>query len=80
MQNFETERNTSRVNRGFRLKRTENMIYSPQQGIPLGEAVILPNGTHGIRFKRKRKNGEVTETAHTASGSNGSEKTAKSQK
>lgn len=37
------------------------MIYSPKQGIPLGEAVILPNGTHGIRFKRKRKNGEVTE-------------------
>ena len=36
------------MNRGFRLKRTENMIYSPQQGIPLGEA-------------RKRKNGEVTE-------------------
>ena len=40
MQNFETERNTSRVNKEIRLKRTENMIYSPQQGIPLGEAVI----------------------------------------
>ena len=48
MQYYRVERNTSRVNREFRLKRTENMIYSPQQGIPLGEA-------------RKRKNGEVTE-------------------
>ena len=47
MQYYRVERNTSRVNREFRLKRTENMIYSPQQGIPLGEAVILPNGTHG---------------------------------
>ena len=42
MQYYRVERNTSRVNREFRLKRTENMIYSPQQGIPLGEAVILP--------------------------------------
>ena len=38
MQYYRVERNTSRVNREFRLKRTENMIYSPQQGIPLGEA------------------------------------------
>lgn len=49
------------MNKAVRLKRSGSMIYSPVQGIPLGEAVILPNGTHGIRFKRKRKNGEVTE-------------------
>jgi len=39
----------------------KQMIYSPQARIPIGEAVTLPNGGHGIRFKWKRKSGDVTE-------------------
>lgn len=31
------------------------LIYSPQERIPIGEPIILPNGVHGIRFKYKRK-------------------------
>ena len=29
--------------------------------IPIGEAIILPDGSQGIRFKRKRKNGDASE-------------------
>ncbi len=39
----------------------KSLIYSPVERIPIGEPVILPNGGHGIRFKWKRKNGDVTE-------------------
>lgn len=38
------------------------LIYSPRERIPIGEPVIMPDGAHGIRFKRKRKSGDVTET------------------
>lgn len=37
------------------------LIYSPRERIPIGEAVILPDGGHGLRFKRKRRCGAVTE-------------------
>ena len=37
------------------------LIYSPEERIPIGEPVILPNGGHGIRLKWKRQNKFVTE-------------------
>ena len=40
---------------------SKQLIYSPVEHIPIGEPVILPNGGHGICFKRKRKNGDVKE-------------------
>ena len=43
------------------MKQITELIYSPERKIPIGEPVILPNGGHGIRFKWKRKNGDVTE-------------------
>ena len=39
----------------------KDLIYSPNEHIPIGEAILLPNGSHGIRFKRKRKTGDVEE-------------------
>lgn len=41
---------------------SSNLIYTPQNRIPLGEAVILHNGTHGLRIKWKRGKQTVTET------------------
>lgn len=43
------------------MQETKQLIYSPVEHIPIGEPVILPDGGHGIRFKRKRKTGDVTE-------------------
>ncbi len=43
------------------MQETKQLIYSPEEHIPIGEPIILPSGGHGIRFKRKRKTGEVTE-------------------
>lgn len=40
---------------------SRNLIYSPQQRIPLGEAVILPNGGHGLKVKWRRGKRDVTE-------------------
>ena len=40
---------------------SDHLIYSPDEHIPIGEPVILPNGGHGIRFKRKRRNGYAFE-------------------
>ena len=37
------------------------LISSPQERIPIGEAVILANGGHGIRLKWRRGKGDVTE-------------------
>lgn len=39
----------------------KNLIYSPQERIPLGEAIILPNGTHCLKVKWKRGKKDVTE-------------------
>lgn len=39
----------------------KTLIYSPQERIPLGEPVILPNGAHGIRLKWRRGKKDVTE-------------------
>ena len=44
------------------MKQEKQLIYSPNEHIPIGEVVQLPNGSHGIRFKRKRKTGDVEET------------------
>ena len=44
------------------MSRNKDMIYSPEQKIPIGEPVILPSGVHGIRFKWKRGNKTVSET------------------
>ena len=38
-----------------------NLIYTPQEKIPLGEPVILPDGGHGIRLKWRRGKKDVTE-------------------
>lgn len=38
------------------------LIYTPLEHIPIGEPLLLPGGGHGLRLKRKRKSGEVTET------------------
>jgi hypothetical protein len=43
------------------MENPKQLIYSPVEHIPIGEPVILPNGGHGICFKRKRKTGDVTE-------------------
>lgn len=43
------------------MQEATQLIYSPEEHIPIGEPVILPGGGHGIRFKRKRKTGDVTE-------------------
>lgn len=43
------------------MKRRKGMIYSPEERIPIGEAVILPNGVHGVKFKWKRGNETITE-------------------
>ena len=37
------------------------LIYSPEEKIPIGEPVILPNGGHGIRLKWRRGKKDVTE-------------------
>ncbi len=37
------------------------LIYTPRERIPLGEAVVLPDGSYAIRVKRKRRCGAVTE-------------------
>ena len=39
----------------------KQMIYSPEQKIPIGEPIILPNGSHGIRLKWRRGKKDVTE-------------------
>lgn len=44
------------------MQSNKNMIYSPEEKIPLGEPVILPNGAHGLRIKWKRGKKDVTET------------------
>ncbi len=44
------------------MQEAKQLIYSPEEHIPIGEPVILPSGGHGIRFKWKRKTGDVTET------------------
>ncbi len=41
---------------------SHNLIYTPQKKIPIGEPVILPNGSHGISFKWKHGKNAVTET------------------
>ena len=42
---------------------TENeLVYSPVEHIPIGEAVDLPGGGHGIRLKWKRGKRTVSET------------------
>ena len=38
-----------------------NLIYTPQEKIPLGEAVILPDGAHGLKVKWRRGKRDVTE-------------------
>ena len=43
------------------MERKRNLIYSPKERIPIGEPVVLPDGTLGIEFKHKRKSGYVTE-------------------
>ncbi len=37
------------------------MIYSPEKKIPIGEPIILPNGSHCIRLKWRRGKKDVTE-------------------
>lgn len=37
------------------------LIYSPEEKIPIGEPVILPNGGHGIRLKWRRGKKSITE-------------------
>ena len=37
------------------------LIYSPEKKIPIGEPVILANGSHGIRFRWRRGKEYVTE-------------------
>lgn len=34
------------------------LIYTPDKRIPIGEPVIFPDGGHGIRLKKKQKNGQ----------------------
>jgi hypothetical protein len=38
-----------------------NLIYTPQEKIPLGEPVILPNGAHGLKVKWRKGKRDVTE-------------------
>lgn len=33
-----------------------HMVYTPRIGIPIGEAIRLPNGTHALRVKNPRTN------------------------
>lgn len=37
------------------------LIYTPKERIPLGEAVILPDGAHGLKVKWRRGKRDVTE-------------------
>lgn len=37
------------------------LIYTPNERIPIGEPIILPNGGHGIRLKWRRGKKDVTE-------------------
>ena len=37
------------------------MIYTPKERIPLGEAVILPDGAHGLKVKWRRGKRDVME-------------------
>ena len=43
------------------MTKSPRLIYSPKEKIPLGEAVILPNGTHGLRVKWRRGKRDVME-------------------
>lgn len=43
------------------MKQDNTLIYSPEEKIPIGEPIILPNGGHGIRFKWRRGKRDVTE-------------------
>ena len=45
------------------MRENKNVIYSPEEKIPLGESVILPNGAHGLGIKWKRGKKDATETA-----------------
>ena len=44
------------------MKNDSNLIYSPEEKIPIGEPVVMPEGAHGIRFKWRRGKKDVTET------------------
>ena len=44
------------------MNNSRNLIYSPQHKIPLGEAVILPDGTHALIVKWGHGNRAVNET------------------
>ena len=41
--------------------KNKELIYSPQERIPIGEPVILPDGGYGIKLKWRRGNRDVTE-------------------
>ena len=43
------------------MKQDKTLIYSPEEKIPIGEPIILPNGGHGIRLKWRRGKRDVTE-------------------
>lgn len=40
---------------------SRQIIYSPEERIPIGEPVILPDGGHGIKLKWRRGKRDVTE-------------------
>lgn len=43
------------------MKPNSKLIYSPKEKIPIGEPVILPDGSHNLRLKWKRGKASVTE-------------------
>lgn len=43
------------------MENNPQLIYSPEEKIPIGEPVILANGGHGIRLKWRRGKKDVTE-------------------
>lgn len=40
-------------------KKSENMVYSPQHHVPIGQAIKLENGDYGLRVKKDKITYEV---------------------
>lgn len=40
-------------------KKADNMVYSPDHHIPLGQAVKIANGEYGLRVKKDKTTYEV---------------------
>lgn len=43
----------------YKNKKADNMVYSPNQHIPLGQAIKLSNGEYALRVKKDKNYEEI---------------------